>query len=312
MLYRAVLLLYRVVLLLEATVSPTLVEQRLDLTAGCISSPCGGWKSESAPSAARSQASTNSRKGDSGAVPILRGNTARWRALVDTYSASTLGAKVQCLQSLTSRCVKPGANPISVAVMIEDVRNMRANGSYIEDEVFCLLFLRASLDEYNVIRQMLERKREKLTIDRLRTELRARYDLLKEDKSRKRPTLMFLLLEQSGETVDTADKNAEMSAVINKRAGELWKNSNGQDSSSGAGGSNGAQFREARWTHTLQHLQGDGAQVVQIPKRICSVVRDTGHDRNSCPQVVKEDANLAISDGDRLTTARCKTNIYSG
>ena len=52
----------------------------------------------------------------------------------------------------------------------------------------------------------------------------------------------------------------------------------------------------------LQHLQGDGAQVVQCPKRIGSVRRETGHDPNSCPQVVKEDANLAISGGDRLST----------
>ena len=89
-------------------------------------------------------------------------------------AASTLGAKVQCLQSLTSRCVKPGANPIPVfAAMIEDVRNMRANGSDIEDEVIYLLFLRALPDEYKLFRQMLERKREMLTIDRLRTELRA-------------------------------------------------------------------------------------------------------------------------------------------
>ena len=36
--------LYRAVLLLEATVSPTQVEQRLGLTAGCLSSPCDGWK----------------------------------------------------------------------------------------------------------------------------------------------------------------------------------------------------------------------------------------------------------------------------
>ena len=58
---------------------------------------------------------------------------AGWRALVDTYSASTLGAEVQCLQSLTSRRVKPGANPIPVfAAMIADVRNMRANGSDTE------------------------------------------------------------------------------------------------------------------------------------------------------------------------------------
>ena len=118
---------------------------------------------------------------------------AGWLALVDTYSASTLGDKVQCLQSLTSRRVKPGANLIPVfAAMIEDVRNMRANGSDIEDEVVCQLFLRALPDEYNVFRQMLEREREKLTIHRLRTELRARYDLLKEGKSSKTSDTAFL------------------------------------------------------------------------------------------------------------------------
>ena len=39
---------------------------------------------------------------------------AGWCALVDTYSASTLGAEVQCLQSLASRRVKPSFNPIPV------------------------------------------------------------------------------------------------------------------------------------------------------------------------------------------------------
>ena len=57
--------------------------------------------------------------------------------------------------------MKPGANPIPVfAAMIEDVRNMRANGSDIEDEVVCLLFLRALPEEYSVFRQMLERERK--------------------------------------------------------------------------------------------------------------------------------------------------------
>ena len=149
--------------------------------------------SESASNLKRSQASTSSRNGDSGPVPFQRGNTAGWRALVDTYSASTLGVKVQCLQSLTSRRVKPGSNPIPVfAAMIEDVRNMRANGSDIEGEVVCLFFLRALPDEYNAFRQMLERNREKLTIDRLHTELRARYDLRKEGKSLKTSDIAFL------------------------------------------------------------------------------------------------------------------------
>ena len=66
---------------------------------------------ESAPSPARWRVSTSSRNGDSGAVPVQSENAAGWRALVVTYNASTLGAKVQCLQSLTSIRVKPGANP---------------------------------------------------------------------------------------------------------------------------------------------------------------------------------------------------------
>ena len=120
-------------------------------------------------------------------------SAAGWRALVDTYSASTLGAKVQCLQSLTSRRVKPGANPVPViAAMVEDFRNMCANGSDIEDEVICPLFLRALRDEYNVFRQMLVSERETLTVDRLGTELRALYDLLKEEKSSKSFDTAFL------------------------------------------------------------------------------------------------------------------------
>ena len=52
-----------------------------------------------------------------------------------------------------------GANPIPVvAAMIEDVRNMRANDSDIEDEFVCPLFLRALPEKYSVFRQMLERE----------------------------------------------------------------------------------------------------------------------------------------------------------
>ena len=131
--------------------------------------------------------------GDRDTLPHASSPAAGWRALVDTYSASTLGAKVQFLQSLTSRRVKPGANPIPIfAAMVEDVRNMRANGSGIGDVVVCLLFLRALPDEYNVLRQMLEREREELTTDRLRTELRARYELLIKGKSSKTFDTAFL------------------------------------------------------------------------------------------------------------------------
>ena len=66
------------------------------------------------------------------------------------------------------------------------------NGSDIEDKAVYLPFLRALLDEYNVFRQMFESDSAKLTIDRLRTELRARYDLLNEGKSLKSSDTVFL------------------------------------------------------------------------------------------------------------------------
>ena len=152
--------------------------------------------------------------GDRDALRHASSPAAGWRALVDTYSASTLGVKVRCLQSLTPRSVKPGANPIPVFdAMIEDVRNMRANGLDIEDEVVCLLFLRALPDEHNMFRQMLEEKGLSLPS----TGCVRSYG----PNRRKRPTLLFLLLEQSGETADAAEKNAVISAAINKRTGRL-------------------------------------------------------------------------------------------
>ena len=63
---------------------------------------------------------------------------------------------------------------------------------------------------------MLEKGREKLTTDRLRTELWARYDLLKGGKSSKSSDTAFLLLKRSGELADAAGKNAEMSAEFRK------------------------------------------------------------------------------------------------
>ena len=229
---------------------------------------------------------------------------AGWRALVDTYSTSTLGAKVQCLHSLTSRRVKPGANPIPVfSAMIEDVRNMRANGSNIENEVVCLLFLRALPDKYNVFRPMLERERETLTIDRLRTELRARYDLLKEGKSSKTSDTAFLASgTKRGNSGRRREKCGNVSGNKQKGGGATRKDGNGQGSSSGAGGSNGAPSGKQGGPTRCNICKKTRHKWFNGPKRICSVCRETGHDPNSCPQVVKEDANLATSDGDRLST----------
>lgn len=67
----------------------------------------------------------------------------------------------------------------TLAATIVDYYNMRANSSEVEDKVICLLSLRALPDGYKIFCPMLEQERENLTIGRLRTELRARYDLFK-------------------------------------------------------------------------------------------------------------------------------------
>ena len=226
---------------------------------------------------------TIASNGDRDTLRHASSPAAGWRALVDTYSASTLGAKAQCLQSLTSRRVKPGANPIPVsAAIIEDVRNMRANGSDIKDEAVCLLFLRALPDNYNVFRQMPEREREKLTIDRLRTELRARYDLFKEGKSSKTSDTAFLASgTKRGNSGRCREKCGNASGNKKKDGGTTRKASNGQGSSSGTGGSNGAPSGKQGGPTRCNICKETGHKWFKCPKRICSVYRETGHDPNS-------------------------------
>ena len=93
-----------------------------------------------------------------------------------------------------------------------------------------------------------------------------------------------------------------MIAVINKRRGGYEKNSNGQGSSSGAAGSNGASSGKEGGLTRCNICKETGHKWLKCPKRICSVGRETGHDPNFFPLVVREDANFAISDGDRLST----------
>ena len=187
--------------------------------------------------------------------------------------------------------------------MIEDVRNMRPNDSHIEDDIVCLVFLRALPDEYNVFRQMLEREREKLTIDRLRTELRARYDLLKEGKSSKSSDTAFLASGMKrGNSGRHREKCQNISGTKKKDEGAMRRDSNDQGSSGGASGSNGASSGKQGGPTRCNICKETGHKWFKCPKRICSVCRETGDGPNSCPRVVKEDANLAISDGDRRST----------
>ena len=95
------------------------------------------------------------------------------------------------MKALTNRRVKPGSSPIHILSEIaDDVRDLRANGTDISDEIVCLLFLQVLPEEYDVFRQIVEREKELLTIDGLMGELRARLDLSRKVKSRSSDTAL--------------------------------------------------------------------------------------------------------------------------
>ena len=158
---------------------------------------------------------------------------------------------------------------------------------------------------------MLERERKKLTIDRLRTELRARYDLLKEGKPLKTSDTAFLASgTKRGYSGRRREKCRNVSDNEQKDGGATRKDSNGQGSSSGTGGSNGAPSGKQGGPTRFNIYKETGYKWFKCPKQICSVSRETGHDPNSCPQVVKEGANLDIYDGDRLSTGDELDNMH--
>ena len=41
--------------------------------------------------------------------------------------------------------------------------------------------------------------------------------------------------------------------------------------------------------------------MIVASKRVCSIYREMGRDPNTCPKVVEEDANLALSGGGQLS-----------
>ena len=81
----------------------------------------------------------------------------------------------------------------------------------------------------------------------------------------------------------------------------MRRDSNGQGRSSGAYDSNGTPSGKESGPTRCNICKETGYKWFKGPKQICRVCRKTGHDPNSCPQVMKEDANLAISDGDSLS-----------
>ena len=62
--------------------------------------------------------------------------------------------------------------------------------------------------------------------------------------------------------------------------------------------------------HAATSCKETGHKWFKCSKRVCSVCSETGHDPNSCPHVVKEDANVAISDGDKLSTGDELDGMY--
>ena len=122
-------------------------------------------------------------------------------------TVSTLGAKVQCLQSLTSRRVKPGANLIPVfPEMVEDIRNIRpTNGVDIKDEVVCLLSCERCHKNTKVFPDA--RTREGETSHRLAAYgVTARYDLSKGGGSPKSSDTVFFV---SGTKPGTSGRRRE-------------------------------------------------------------------------------------------------------
>ena len=79
--------------------------------------------------------------------------------------------------------------------------------------------------------------------------------------------------------------------------------SNGQGSSSGTSGSNGASSGKQGGPTRCSICKETGHKWFKCLKRNSSVCRETGHDDpNFCSRVAKENANLSISDDDRLSS----------
>ena len=161
------------------------------------------------------------------------------------------------------------------------------------------LTLYASLpDEYNVLDQILKREREKLTIERLRTELRARYDLLKREISLKSSDTVFLAF---GTKRGIRRRRREKCGNVSRNKKNDGRAIRGDSIGKGAGGSNGAPSGKQGGLTRCNICKETGHKWFKFPNRISSVCRETDHDPNSCPLVVKKHANLAMSDEDRLS-----------
>ena len=172
--------------------------------------------------------------------------TTAWRILVGSYSATTRGTKLQRMKALTNRRLKSGSNQIhTLSEMAEYARYLRANGMDISDEIVYLLFFQVLPEEYDVFRQIIERKKESLTIDGLLGELCARFDLSKKVKSKSSDTALVAWGSRRGKSKRFGAKRKMMAKK---------KSSSSGDNSTGSAGSG----KEAR-------------------KVSCGICKKTGH-----------------------------------
>ena len=188
------------------------------------------------------------------------------------------------MKALTNRRVKPGSNPIhTLSEVADDARDLRANGTDISDEIVWLLFLQVLPEEYDVFRQIIEREKEPLTIDRLMSELLARFDLSRKVKSRSCVTALVA----SGSRREKSERVGAKHKVMGKK-----QSSSRGDNSADSATRSGKEGRKV----SCSICKETGHKWFKCSQRVCSICRETGHDPHKCPKMKKEDANLAISD----------------
>lgn len=131
----------------------------------------------------------------------------------------------------------------------------------------------------------MERESKTLTIDRLTDQ----YDFQKWGKMAK--------LSSSDSVFLASESRRENS----KRSGKSEKDGRAKDSNScraqdgnsdkGSNSETSSNSSDANWSVCKQ----TGHEWYKCSKRVSSISRETEHDQNTCPTVVEEDANLALS-----------------
>ena len=212
-------------------------------------------------------------KTDNNLLRRVTSPTAAWRILVGSYSATTRGAKLQRMNALTNRRVKPGSNLVhTLSEMADDARDLRANGTDILDEIVCLLFLQVLPQEYDVFRHIIEREKEPLTINGLMGELRARFDLSRKVK----PRSSDIALVASGSRREKSERVGAKHNVMRKKP-----SSSRGDNSAGSATTSGKEGRKV----SCSICKETGHKWFKWSQRICSICRETGHDPHKCPKM---------------------------